>query len=140
MKERQGSFFDDGQALTPVVTAPKPIVGRPEPEDGPAIVSRPPAPDRSIQRAAAGARAWFWMALACLESIAVENEYCTSDDVWTKISSPPDGGDARALGAVFRRAEADGIIKATNEYKPSERKGCHHRPIRVWQSLVYGRR
>jgi hypothetical protein len=37
-----------------------------------------------------------------------------------------------AIGSVFTRAHAAGVIRPTGEFRPSPVKGQHGRPLRVW--------
>jgi hypothetical protein len=58
------------------------------------------------------------------------------DDVWKNM---PDvrADDNRAMGAAIRRAVREGVIVATDDYRPSEQPQCHANPRRIWQSLIH---
>jgi len=45
--------------------------------------------------------------------------------------------EMRALGPAMARAAAHGVIDTVQQWKPSERKECHMRPVRIWLSRVY---
>lgn len=122
--ERQLDLFGSQPAYTPT---PAVRVAPPRPTTEPAA---------SIDRAAAGAgEAWNALADAAIRWLAGECEEFTADDVWDRISGPPNS--ARALGARMQQARRDGLIEPTMRYVDSSRASCHYRPIRVWRSLVY---
>lgn len=61
----------------------------------------------------------------------------TSDHVWNLlaargIESPP---EPRAMGAVFRRAQAAGLIAPLDSWVLSCRPACHRRPLRLWMVI-----
>lgn len=97
--------------------------------------------DEGIARAEAGAPA---VALAdadeAVRTVARLQPFFTTDDVWAQLAAmgAPSFPEPRAMGAVFVRAEAAGVIAPTDDYEPSKRRACHRRPLRVWRSLVYG--
>lgn len=45
--------------------------------------------------------------------------------------------DKRAMVAVIRRLERDGVIAPTEKFTPDPRTSCHARPVRVWRSLIF---
>ena len=45
--------------------------------------------------------------------------------------------EPRALGAVMRRAQADGIIEATGNYVTTRRSTRNASPVRVWRSTLF---
>jgi hypothetical protein len=62
----------------------------------------------------------------------------TTDEVWERLR--PTGlrtPEHRAMGSVMRGLAKAGLCVRTNEVQESSRAGCHHRPLRVWRSLVY---
>lgn len=44
--------------------------------------------------------------------------------------------DNRAMGAVMKKAQAEGWIEPTDRVVKSTRPVCHSRPIRVWRSKL----
>ena len=68
----------------------------------------------------------------------------TTDDIWDRIDMWQNTGnyddiathDNRAMGAVMRKAQANGWIEPTDRVVKSNRPVCHSRPIRVWRSKL----
>jgi hypothetical protein len=78
---------------------------------------------------------WNLYARHVIEHVARTNATFISDAVWDAgLGKPP---EARALGAVMRWAQREGLIAPTNETRPSAQAGCHQMPRRVWRSLVF---
>lgn len=98
------------------------------------------ATDTAIDAAEAAAdTAWFLAALDAVKWCAETLFTLTTDDVWTRLENTYDGDpprEPRALGAVMRRARAEGWIEPTADYDTSERRGCHMRPVRIWRCLA----
>jgi hypothetical protein len=92
----------------------------------------------SVDRVEANAhRAWLDAAYEVVERLAKTRRYFTTDDVHELL----DGQDvwtheARAMGAVLRKAARNGLIVGTNEYALSQRAVAHSNPKRVWKSLA----
>lgn len=60
----------------------------------------------------------------------------TTDDVWHALSFVDvRTHEPRALGAVMRGLQRDGVIENTKSYQPSARAECHARPIPVWRRV-----
>lgn len=79
---------------------------------------------------------WKADAFQAVASIAREQSFLTTDDVWGKVSG--DGThEPRAMGAIMRQAASAELIEATERYEQSGRVACHRRPLRVWRSLVF---
>ena len=61
----------------------------------------------------------------------------TTDDVWTLLTAravePPP--ERRAMAAVVRRAEREGLIEKTDRFVPSELPWAHRRNTQVWKVL-----
>lgn len=92
--------------------------------------------DRAIDRAASGAsQEWLQEAQRAVGRVARARQEFTTDDVWQIVGSP---AEPRAMGAVMRWAKKEGLCKATDRTRLSERRECHCRPLTVWWSLVYG--
>jgi len=79
--------------------------------------------------------AWKKLALDAVQSLAVNRDKFTSDDVWEVLgnSTPL---EPRALGPIMRRAAAAEWIEPTADFIMSSKFTNHRRPIRVWKSLV----
>lgn len=88
----------------------------------------------AINRAGTNADQTFVKAAKQAVMICVnKGDHFTTDQVWAIL----DGWnisthDNRALGAVMRKASAKGIITNTGNYRKTERKESHRRPITVW--------
>lgn len=75
-------------------------------------------------------KAWRDAAAELLETLAVQNKYIVSDMVIIFLESAGYGlKDYSALGGVFKRAAAAGIIKKIQQPKRSKKS--------IWQSNVY---
>jgi hypothetical protein len=77
---------------------------------------------------------WKAEALEVIERLATIHHTFTTDAVWALVKS--ETHEPRAMGAVMRIATKNGIVAPTDVYTPSMRKVSHHRPVRVWQSLI----
>lgn len=94
------------------------------------------ATDRAIQQAADNSEpGWLDEARTTITRLAHTRQTFISDDVWSAGLSEPH--EARALGNVLRWAARTGLIVGTDQFRPSQRSGCHQCPRRVWRSLVY---
>lgn len=99
--------------------------------------------EEGIARAQGGAPAIaLWEAVAAVRLVALRRETLTSDDVWLALEALWAAGamsfrEPRVMGAVFKVAEREGYVVATEEHRLSRRPVCHRRPIRVWRSLLY---
>lgn len=59
----------------------------------------------------------------------------STDDVWAFLGDGAESiGEPRAMGAAMRMAAEEGLIEATNEFRPSDRPACHRRPVRLWRA------
>lgn len=76
---------------------------------------------------------WKQKADQVVRDLCATHERFTADDVLEGLSgvSTPDN---RALGAVMRNAQAEGLCRATGAYVPSRLKQRNMRPVRVWES------
>lgn len=80
---------------------------------------------------------------SCLRIWALMNPYLTANDVrdeMRKLYPEACTHDDRAMGPVMKRARARGLIEPTDRVENSGRRRNHHRPLRVWRSLVCIRR
>lgn len=94
------------------------------------------AGERAISQAGENApAAWMAEAIGTVRLLAESQAKFTADDIWRLTGAPP---EPRALGAVMRRAQRDGLAEATDQFVTSERR--HGAPIRVWRSLLFGGR
>lgn len=79
-------------------------------------------------------------ALDGIVAIAQECAYVTSDDVLEYLADRNyTTHDTRFLGGIFIQAARMGWIRKSGNYRPSKRKECHHRPILIWESFLYGK-
>lgn len=81
-----------------------------------------------------------WLDSACAEVdfLARAKDAFTTDDVWERLDNhdTPPPREPRAMGAVMRKAAADGVIEASGVYEQSSREVNHNRPVMIWRSLV----
>jgi hypothetical protein len=79
-----------------------------------------------------------WEALVAICGIKrLTGSTVTTDDVWAlltarQIDPPP---ERRAMAAVIRRAEREGLIEKTDRFVPSELPWAHRRNTQVWKVL-----
>jgi hypothetical protein len=97
--------------------------------------------EEGIENAGGGAPAVAMAeAVEAVRGLAVARPRFTTDDVWQALQAL--GGvtfpEPRAMGAVMRRAEREEYIRATEAHVLSKRKECHRRPLRVWESVIFG--
>lgn len=94
--------------------------------------------DEAIDRVEENAdQEWFKLAVWKTRAIAKSCSTFTSDDVWSWMDIfDYSTHDNRAMGAVMRRAQAEGWIEPTDRVVKSTRPVCHSRPIRVWRSRL----
>lgn len=97
------------------------------------------AADRAIDRADDHADDdWKLAAQLVLAKLAYHKQTFTTDDVHQELEAfDVWTHDTRALGSLLRKAARLRFIEATPDYRPSARKQCHGRPVRVWRSLKY---
>ena len=96
--------------------------------------------EQGIAQAEGGAPAVaLWEAVAVVRLLALRHRTLTTDDVWKRLEAigaltlP----EPRALGAVMRRAQRQGYVEPTEEWRLSVRPACHRRPLRIWRSLLW---
>lgn len=95
--------------------------------------------EEAISRVEANAsRAWLdaaWDALLRICAAHGRHARLTSDDVWIALdrSGVAAPHEPRALGAVMRRAVAEGVLFATADFRPSDIARNHRRPVRVYE-------
>ena len=77
---------------------------------------------------------WRDKADQVVRNLCATRETFTADDVLEGLSGV-ECPDNRALGAVMRNAQAEGLCRATGAYVPSRLPQRNMRPIRVWMSL-----
>jgi len=79
---------------------------------------------------------WKQTALDVVHDLARTRDEITTDDVWRVIEQRGVGThEHRALGAVMKRAAAEGWIARTDRTRRSERVQRHAGDVRVWRSL-----
>lgn len=74
---------------------------------------------------------WLDVARGIVRAMPPGHEF-TTDDVWVSLGDVRTH-EPRAMGAVMRGLQRDGVIVNTRQYRPSERAECHARPIPVWR-------
>ena len=96
------------------------------------------ARDRAITRAGQGADPrWLQAAADAVEHAARHRDHLTTDDVWDLLDTQEyETPEPRAMGAVMRRAKANGLVEPTERMTPGRRAGSHRRPVRQWRSLI----
>jgi hypothetical protein len=91
------------------------------------------ARDEAIARVEANApERWLQRAHDTVQLIALARFDFTTDHVWDALGDDRPA-EPRALGAVMKAMARDGKIRATGEYRKSERADCHARPVAVWR-------
>lgn len=81
---------------------------------------------------------WLGLAVRAIRYVAKTHAYFTTDDVWDVLETYNIKGpkEPRAMAAAMRQAQAEGVIRATADYRSSERIVSHARPKRLWASNV----
>lgn len=80
---------------------------------------------------------WLDVARGVVRSIPIGLTF-TTDDVWralARASVTVSTHEPRAMGAVMRGLQRDGVVVNTRTYQPSARPECHARPIPVWRRV-----
>lgn len=80
---------------------------------------------------------WIEQAVDKIRRAALRKLFVTSDDVWAEGLEHP--REARALGPVFKRAQAMGLVEPTEMFVLTTQTKRHRAPIRVWKSCLFGR-
>jgi hypothetical protein len=77
-----------------------------------------------------------------VRATARRNKEFTTDEVWKMLDAggAPPVPEPRAMGAVMKAMVKEGAVEASDRYRPSTRADCHHRPVRIWKSLIYDER
>lgn len=83
-----------------------------------------------------GNRKWIDHAVDVLHRLAQTRDDFTADELWTNVDDLPT--ENRAAGPAFVRDSKLAYIEPTTNVVNSSRSSCHHRPIRVWRSLLRG--
>ena len=98
--------------------------------------------DQQTQRAIDAAEAaadldWKDAAYGVLRSLAFQRSEFSTDDIWFRLHElGVSTHEPRAMGAVVRKAAAEGLIEWSGLYRKSFRRACHRRPVAVWRSTV----
>lgn len=93
--------------------------------------------EQAIDRTERANQGWIRLALQVVRDLAHSNAEFTTDKVWHYLKDDEPPTEPRAMGAVMRKAVAEGLVSNTNRTVCSVRPGCHRRPIRVWKSLLF---
>ncbi len=100
------------------------------------------ARDAALEQVEANANPeWSELFYSTLEAVATEMPEFTADEVWERLSQIPNvphQHQPRAAGPIVVRAMKAGVIRKANKLpRKSNRASCHHRPISIYESLVY---
>lgn len=76
---------------------------------------------------------WKDKANAAVFYLCRNRETFTADDVLEMVKDEP-CHDLRALGAVMRNAQAEGLCRSTGRYVQSRLPQRHKRPVVIWES------
>ena len=77
--------------------------------------------------------------VAAIEKTATELAQFTTADVWDRCSPETRANiEARFMGAAMRRAKAMGLCFTSQEWRTSNQRVSHRRPMRVWISKLHG--
>lgn len=85
---------------------------------------------------------WMQSAVLALHEAAVRHPSLTADEVWESMTGLLWSHLAQAptaMGPVMRRGQAKGWIERTPAFRPSRQAANHHRPVRIWRSLIWER-
>ena len=94
------------------------------------------ARDRSIQQVDEHAELeWKAAAEEAVRAAARELHRFVADDVWKRIPDDVRPHEPRALGPVMLRAQREGVIEPTGDFRLTERVSSHRRPLRVWRLI-----
>jgi hypothetical protein len=88
----------------------------------------------AIEAVEQGNQQWVDETLRLVVRVALSKRAFTTDDVWHLQPEMP--REPRAMGAVMVRARKAGYVECTDRTLESDRESCHHRPLRVWRSLI----
>lgn len=105
--------------------------------------SRPWRPERKIENGIRYFRLvpkssgsdWIRDAKDIVRNLAAKQQFLTADDFWARIQSKHE--EPRAFGAIFPAVAREGLIRRTGRFQNSTRTECNHRPMRVWESMIY---
>lgn len=78
-----------------------------------------------------GRETFIQLAVEEIESLPPGTRF-TTDVLWVNLPAPP---EPRVMGAVMVRARKNGLVKHTEQYRPSARPAAHRNPKRVWERL-----
>ena len=96
--------------------------------------------DDAIRRVTKNAKLWpeeaFDAALAVIGRVRRDDGSFTTDAIWAELHRRgiPEPHDGRAMGGVVRRLVNRKHMEATGQYTPTDRPGCHKRPIAVYRA------
>lgn len=84
---------------------------------------------------------WGELFYSTIEAVASEMQEFSTDEVWERLSRMPNvpkQHQPRAAGPVVIRAMKAGVIRKADKLpRKSNRASCHHRPIAVYESLIF---
>ena len=84
--------------------------------------------------------AWKTRVMQVIESVCERKDLFCSDDIEENMMLYPEQTkDRRAMGAMFKRAQKEGLCEATSTFVMSRQKSCHKCPRRLCRSLRFSR-
>jgi hypothetical protein len=92
------------------------------------------ARDKAIDQVEANNEGWVHHAVNVIHLLCRATPWITADDVWRSVDYKP--SHPCALGAAMCKAARLKYCERTDTTKNSARVANHHRPIRVWRSLI----
>lgn len=77
---------------------------------------------------------WLRDAYKAVKTLAGWGQPFTTDDVWALLEKVSIAAthEPRALGAVMRQAQREGLIRSTGTWQKTTRPQAHTRPCAVW--------
>jgi len=78
---------------------------------------------------------WIEQAIEVVRWLALRYQFIVADDVWARGLDHPD--EARALGPVFKKAQAMGLVEPTEEFVKTHQAARHRAPVMAWRSRLF---
>jgi hypothetical protein len=96
--------------------------------------------DEALTRVSAHATPGFLeVAVAAIKVVAQRQQFLTTDEVMKQIANLATTPDLRALGPCMTKAMKLRYIAPTDRVRNTERASRHAAPVRIWESLLWGR-
>lgn len=81
---------------------------------------------------------WKKAAGEALIAVAKQNQSFTTDEVWAYLANLGiHTGENRAIGGVIQSGIRAGVMVHTGNYRKTDRKEAHKRPISIYQSKIW---